>query len=474
MKNTKSNRRGFLKSAATLPLLRFSPLLAPAVSSASTCTPGDYKSLVCVFFEGGADTFNFVLPSGQKYQDYLNVRGPLAVHDSADSGYAPGSPYLNANDSSIGSFGFNGLLPGFRDLYNQNKLAVVCNVGNLAAPTSKQQFQSGAHPLPETLFAHDAQQKLWQTAGNALAESFGWGGLILENKDTCNANANTSAAMSITHANTWLNSPVERYTSIQPSRQIPPLRGYDENISGVSSAVQAVLNNLKNTASGGERSVFEQSIANSIDNTISATQALNDVLIGPEFAVDMDYTSTNTLAAQLETVARLIKARESLNMGRQVFFVNLGGWDTHRNQNTVLERLLPQVNEALTQFQSAIDSLGKENSVTTFTATEFGRTLTASGDGTDHGWGGHAFVMGGSVDGGKIYGDFPDFSVDNNLDDADDGSGTFAGRIIPKIAVSQYGATLGDWMGLTSAEQNSVFPSLLTGSFSNSNLGFMV
>lgn len=474
MVNNTMDRRGFLKRASALPLLRFSPLLAPGLAGASNCTAGDNKSLVCVFLEGGADSFNFVIPAGQKYQDYLSTRGPLAVHSSESNGFAPGSPYLPATDAELGDFGFNNLLSGFRDLYNQNNLAVVCNVGNLAAPTTKQQFQSGSHLLPETLFAHDAQQKLWQTASNGLAESFGWGGLLLENKDTCNDGADTSAALSITHSNTWLTSPMERYTSLKALQQIPPLAGHDEDVYGASPAVRAILKSQNLSASNGARSTFEQSIANSIDNTITATRALNNIVIGNEFSVDMSYGGHNSLAAQLETVARLINARESLNMGRQVFFVTLGGWDTHRAQNTVLSNLLAHVNEALSEFQKAIDSMGKSNSVTTFTASEFGRTLTASGDGTDHGWGGHSFVMGGAVDGGKIYGNFPEFTTVNNPDDADDGSGSFAGRIIPKIATSQYAATLGDWMGLTEAERNSIFPDLANGGFSTDNLGFML
>lgn len=157
-------------------------------------------------------------------------------------------------------------------------------------------------------------------------------------------------------------------------------------------------------------------------------------------------------------------------MGKQVFFVGLSGWDTHSNQNVRIEPLLTELNTALTDFQVAINDMGKANTVTTFTASDFGRTLTTNGDGTDHGWGGHSLVMGGAVDCGKIYGDFPSFASQNNPDDAGDNN-NFAGRIIPKIGVCQFAATLADWMGVIPQEQEDMLTNL--SNFTTKNLEFM-
>lgn len=454
MKNKiNQSRRSFLKSASAIPFLKYSPLLAAAGAiSGSAQAATNPKSLVCVFLLGGADTFSFVVPGGSHYNDYLATRGSLAVQSDQ---------LLSSTDAAYGSFGFNNLLPGLHDLYENDKLAVINNVGNLIRPTSQADFLA-SNSLPQSLFAHDAQQKLWQTGSGNLADSLGWGGSIAQQIAVNNDESSVATSISVAGSNTWLSNLQESYINLNPNASIKRMRG---NLS--SNSTSTVLETLLNQSKNKTGSQFEQQMAEGIFRADSTINGLADALTDHPVS---DMSSVGDLQSQLHLVARMISAREQLNMGRQVFFVGLGGWDTHSNQNVRLTPLLTELNEALTSFQTTIDSMGKTDSVTTFTASDFGRTLTSNGDGTDHGWGGHAFVMGGGVNGGKIYGDFPSFKSSNNLDDAGDDN-NFAGRIIPKIAVAQYGATLAGWMGVSDTERDAMLPNLAN--FSEKDLGFM-
>ncbi|MEE9412764.1 MAG: DUF1501 domain-containing protein [Methylococcales bacterium] len=453
--NNKTNlsRRSFLKHASVVPFLKYSPLLASSSAFANICNANNQKSLVCVFLLGGADSFNFVVPGGSKYNDYLATRGHLAV--SSDQ-------LLASTDRVQGSFGFNNLLPGLHDLYENDQLAIISNVGNLIKPTTQADFAAST-ALPQSLFAHDAQQKLWQTASGHLAESLGWGGSIAEQVANCNASSNISTSISIDGSNTWLTNLQESYVTLSPNASIARMKGHNP-----TSNIRQTLENLLADAKENAESPFKQEIAHGItrakDTADNLADAINDHPVN-------EMSSSGKLGKQLHMVARMISTREQLNMGRQVFFVGLGGWDTHTNQNVRLVPLLTELNAALSSFQSAINSMGKADSVTTFTASDFGRTLTSNGDGTDHGWGGHALVMGGSVKGGQIYGSLPSFSSTNNPDDAGHNNNNFAGRIIPKLSVAQYAATLATWMGVTEPERDAMLPNL--SNFAQKNLGFM-
>lgn len=432
------------------PFLKYSPLLS---SSAAFANSNDQKSLVCVFLLGGADSFNFVVPGGIKYDEYLATRGSLAV---------PRDQLLASVDNAQGPFGFNSLLPGLHNLYENNQLAIISNVGNLIKPTSQQDFAAST-ALPQSLFAHDAQQKLWQTGSGNLAQSLGWGGSIAAQIANCNALSNISTSISIAGSNTWLTNLQESYINLSPNAPIAQMRGHNP-----ASNIQQTLETLLIDAKENADSPFGQQMAHGITRAKRTADNLAGAINNHPVS---NMPTSNRLGRQLHLVARMISAREQLNMGRQVFFVGIDGWDTHTNQNVRLVPLLTELNAALSDFQSAINAMGKTDSVTTFTASDFGRTLTSNGDGTDHGWGGHAFIMGGSVKGGQIYGDLPSFTSTNNPDDAGGSNNNFAGRIIPKISVAQYGATLASWMGVTDFERDIMLPNL--SNFAEKNLGFM-
>ena len=456
MKNSKSiSRRSFLKQAGVLPFLKYAPLLSGSLLASTSALAADcttQQSLVCVFLLGGADSFNFVVPGGNAYNDYANTRGAMAVASE---------DLLPITDAVQGAFGFNSRLPGLHELYQNERLAIISNVGNLIRPTTKADYNASTQ-LPQSLFAHDAQQKLWQTGSGNLADAFGWGGSIAQQIAECNSGSNVATSISAGGSNDWLNNLQQNYISLNPNANIAQMVGLNPS-SSTRETLQALLNESK----AEQGSPFKQQVANAITRADETANSLSVAI--SEHPVD-DFIPTGRLQQQLHLVARMISAREQLNMGKQVFFVGLGGWDTHSNQNVRMIPLLDELNTALTNFQASIDAMGKANSVTTFTASDFGRTLTSNGDGTDHGWGGHSLVMGGAVQGGQIYGSFPSFVSQNNPDDAGD-ENNFAGRIIPTTSVAQFGATLADWMGGSAAEQEIMLPNLAN--FSVKNLGFM-
>ena len=455
LKNT--SRRNFIKGLGTVPFLKYAPYVAGGSALASSTANAmvdcnQAQSLVCVFLLGGADSFNFVMPGGSAYNQYLATRGSIAV---------PAQDLLPATDPNIGNISFNSRLADLHGLYQDNRLAVVSNVGNLIRPTTKANFNASTS-LPQSLFAHDAQQRLWQTGSGNLADTFGWGGSIAQQVSNCNSASQVATSISVDGSNSWLNNIQENYISLNPNARIEQMRGLSS-----SSSTQVALEALLNQSKVDQSSPFEQHVAEAISRADDTANSLSEAV---EDHPVSDFNPTGRLEQQLHLVARLISAREQLNMRKQIFFVGLGGWDTHSSQNERMVPLLTELNSALSSFQAAIDNMNKANTVTTFTASDFGRTLTSNGDGTDHGWGGHSFVMGGAVQGGQIYGSFPSFASQNNPDDAGDND-NFAGRIIPTISVAQFGATLASWMGVSAVEQQLMLPNLRN--FTQKNLGFM-
>ncbi len=462
MKNNNISRRAFLKHAGASVLtannLKYTPLVSGTflgsslVSSVSAAECDLPQSLVCVFLLGGADSFNFIVPTDDRYNQYATTRGAMAVARSN---------LLASTDAVQGEFGFNNRLPGLHDLYENNRLAIVSNVGNLIRPTTKADFNR-ATALPQSLFAHDAQQKLWQTGSGNLSDAFGWGGSIAEHIANCNNRSNIATSISINGSNSWLNNLQQNYIQLNANANIQRMTGYR-----ASSRTQATLEALVAASKAEQAAPFKQQLAHAITRANDTANNLFEAIHDHPLS---SFSPTGDLQRQLHLVARMISAREQLNMGKQIFFVGFGGWDTHSNQNVRMIPLMTQLNSALSNFQAAIDDMGKADSVTTFTASDFGRTLTTNGDGTDHGWGGHSLVMGNRVQGGQIYGALPSFASQNNPDDAGDDE-NFAGRIIPTSSVAQFGATLADWMGVSAAEQQAMLPNLAN--FNQKNLGFM-
>ena len=430
----------------------------------ASCETG--KSLVCIFLAGGADSFNIFVPGGSSYDDYATTRNELAVAES---------DILPVTDADQRSYGFNALLPSLETLFNEQRLAVVSNVGTLIQPTSKSDYL-GTVSLPQSLFAHNTQQKLWQTGAGVVTGStaFGWGGAISANAANCNGNIPVAPAFSMGGSTDWLASASTNYISLNSSVAVERMFGYD-NISdwippNRLSQLGSTLETLVAQGQASGNTLMNRAIANSVGRAADATSELYQALQDNPLP-GMTYSGSNKLASQLHLVARLIASREQLGMQKQVFFVLMGGFDTHSDQLERQPDLFTDLNEAIGGFQETIDGLNLADSVTSFTASDFGRTLGSNGNGSDHGWGGNNFVFGGAVDGGRVVGDIPNFAATNNEDDAGEDDGSFAGRIIPKISVNQYAATLSRWMGVEEADLADALPDLKN--FTETDLGFM-
>lgn len=459
------NRRKLLKQLACLPLANGVSLMAGG-QQAQAMTCGTSKSLVCIFLAGGADSFNMFVPGNAAYNTYRATRGELAVDDNS---------LLEVTDSAQGAFGFNSLLPGLADLYRQDRMAVVANTGTLIRPTSKADYLATSS-LPESLFAHNTQQKLWQTGAGIVSgsSSFGWGGAIGDHAANCNGNISIAPTFSIAGNTDWLSSVNNNYISLNADVAVERMFGYDNQSDWIPSArlnrIGPSLESLIAQGQAARDAKMLNEVSNAVSRATSATSALHTALLDNPLT-QMEYNRKNKLASQLHLVARLIASREQLGMQQQVFFVLMGGWDTHSDQNERSPFLYQEFNEAITSFQFTIDDLSKSSSVTSFTASDFGRTLTSNGNGTDHGWGGHNFVFGDAVDGGRIVGQMPNYAANGNDDDAGDRDGSFAGRIIPQISVNQYAATLARWMGVDESALLGALPDLAN--FAQKDLGFI-
>lgn len=439
------NRRQFLKNCAAVSLLGSGAsamngklgMIGSALAASSDYTAiSDYKSLVCVFLYGGSDSFNMFVPTEDAaYNRYASSRSALAVPKNE----------LLVGDTDTG-IGFNPLLSDLHDMYTAGNMAVLANVGNLIAPITKAEFQLEVpHPnKPNDLFAHNHQQEQWLKGLSSSPASLvgsGWGGRMADLLQQANT-ATLPPSFSVAGSNFWLPGDDIQPIGLNPVTGLSLLSYFDDSAAGAldDMLAQQYAHPLK------------QQAASSFKLAKSASTQINTALEAS--VITSPYNAESRLAAQLRMVARMIKKRESLGMRRQIFFVGAGGWDTHDNQGPRLNALLADLNQSLTDFQNTLVDMQIDDSVTTFTASDFGRTLTINGDGSDHGWGGHYMVIGGAVKGGQLYGTQPSYESG-----ADDDSGD-KGRVIPSLSINQYGAVLAKWMGVASDDISTVFPDL--------------
>jgi uncharacterized protein (DUF1501 family) len=499
----KAARRLVLKQAGAFGALGAGAPLAMSLSAAShaaAATADDYKALVCIFLHGGNDAFNTVLATDDpSWAAYTAVRNQLPDsiallrNVAADASKAAGSParlggVLPISPATVQpgrSFALHPQLGDAQALFNTDKrLAVVANVGPLIEPLSKADYLANAKLKPKKLFSHNDQQSTWLAMAPEGA-TVGWGGRFADALAAGNNNS-MFTAISPGLGSVWMSG-----QSVRPYQvgETGPIRlGTEPDAQGIarvygSEVIGAALERL--VSSARTTHVMANDLANINVRSMQAERVLTAALpaasAGPfGTSAALQYTNVqggkanNPLAVQLQTVARIIAAQGTLGLKRQVFFVSLGAFDTHNTQNKNHADLLAKVNHALRYFDTTLASLGMGNQVTTFTASDFGRSFTSNGDGTDHGWGGHQLVMGGAVQGGDIYGEFPVLAAKNAANNQFDGSPDqlHNGVLLPRISVDQFGATLGRWFGLSTGQLADVFPNLTR--FGNkANLGFM-
>jgi len=413
----------------------------------------DHKSLVCVFLFGGNDSYNMLVPYEQsEYNQYNTVRSSLAISRNA---LLP----LKGNE-----YAFHPSMPDLQTLFNQDKLAVMGNVGPLIQPTTRAQYQNESVALPADLFSHNHQQEFWETGTTATGSQHppGWGGRMIDLLITANSDQTSPALFGLSGNSVWQRGLKPLDFILNPYSGVEPIKAFaDNNWPPYKRSRIAAWQKILQTTSP---SLLNQHLSNTYIQTEERINNLYDQFqAAPE--ITTVFPEGDDLGAQLSTAAKMISIRENLGMKRQMFFIGVGGWDTHGNQLSDHAERLSTLNAGLNSFYNATVELGVENSVTTFTASEFGRTLSINGDGTDHAWAGHHLIMGGAVDGGKVHGEMPELVLDGP-DDSED-----TGRLIPKYAIDQYGATLGKWMGMSDSDLLEVFPNL--NNFNDTDLGFM-
>jgi len=431
---------------ATLAQLRaIGAVAADAVSAGS-----DYKALVCLFLSGGNDGNNLIIPSDPSdYAMYAQSRGGLAV---------PQSQLLNIgtkNYSDGRSYGLHPSLPEVQSLYHQGRIAILANVGTLVQPTTLTQYNSGVG-LPPQLYSHSDQQVQWQSSVPDQPFSSGWGGRVADAVNAMNSNQQISMSISLDGANLFQVGNTVAQMSVNPEG-VSTLAGYQ---SGGNYGAR--YNNLKSVLAEPQADLIGAAFGSAAGGTIAHSEIVSAALAGAP-ALQTVFPGTD-IATQLQMVARMISAAPALGLTRQVFFCQLYGWDLHAAQVETHGPLLAEISAALSAFDAATAELGVRNQVTTFTASDFGRTYNSNGTGTDHGWGSHHLIMGGAVNGGDIYGMMPSLSLGGNDD-------TGRGRWLPSTSVDEYAATLATWFGVSAANLATVLPNL--GRFGTPNLGFV-
>ena len=417
----------------------------------------DYRALVCLFLAGGNDANNVVVPSDSTgYNAYAQGRGALALPKDSLLALAPRTP-----DGR--TFALHPSMPELRELFGVGRLAILANVGTLVVPTTKAQFQGKTVPLPNALFSHNDQQVQWQSSlPDSKLFTSGWGGRLADLTNAFNENNKISMSISLAGQNSFQVGKAVTQYAVSPNGAIQP-NGGGGNIGALRVKARQ---ELLGTA---DENLFETAFAGLTSDAVTDSAMLSSVL-GKEAPFKTVFPTSN-LGQQLRMIARLAALAPTLGLRRQVFFARVGGWDLHDHQvvagataTGAHAKLLADVSQSLAAFSNATDELGIADQVTTFTASDFGRTWTTNGDGSDHGWGSHHFVMGGAVKGGDIYGRMPDFAI-NGPDD------TGRGRWIPSTSVDEYNATLAMWFGVKASDLPVVLPNI--GRFAKPNLGFM-
>ena len=356
---------------------------------------------------------------------------------------------LNGTVSDGRSFGVHPAMPEVQQLYNSGNLAFVANVGTLVEPTTRQGYESGMANLPVGLFSHNDQIEHWQTSVPDKRSGIGWGGRTADLLKSLNSNQNISMNISLSGTNTFqAGTSVVDYAIQSEGTGSVGITRYDQPEGAVDILKKGALESMLDLE---YQNLFEQTFVNtkqmSIDNHHHFSTAIGAV---PPFTTRF---SANEISKSFEMVAKTIAARKALGFKRQTFFIMFGGWDHHDEVINNQMAMLSVVSKALSEFNTALAELGLQEKVTTFTASDFARTLTSNGRGSDHAWGGNHMVMGGAVNGGRIYGDYPALYADNSLD-------TGRGALIPTISCDEYFTELASWFGVSNADLSTVFPNI--------------
>ena len=422
----------FLSSLMNLNLLN---------AAASYNNAGDYKALVCILLAGGNDSFNMLVPSGNdEYLEYATIRSGLAI-DQEDL------LTMTNNMNNGKEFGLHPSMAQVRDLYDMGNLAFLSNVGTLVEPTDLNSYENQTVALPKGLFSHSDQIQQWQTSLPQSKSTTGWGGRMADVLSSLNTNQNVSMNISLSGVNVFQVGNNVFPFAISPNGSIG-INGY---------GLPAPFNQVRTAAID---SLLDAHYANVFEGLYGST-VKNAQLSHAEFSeaienitpLNTTFNQDNSLSRDLEMVAKTIAARNDLGFCRQTFFITFGGWDHHDEVINNQLYMLGVVSEALQEFYNAMVELNLTNDVTTFTVSDFGRTLSSNGNGSDHAWGGNHMIMGGAVNGNQIYGAYPDLYEGNPQD-------VGRGRLLPTTSADEYFADLALWFGVSPSDLDIVLPNI--------------
>lgn len=399
-----------------------------------------YKAIVCLMLSGGNDSFNMLVPKGtSEYQEYANVRTNLALPQNSLRA-------INPTNNVGQELGLHPNLENIQGLFEAGNAAFVANIGALVRPTSMAQFELGNN-LPQGLYSHSDQRLHWQTALPQNLSNLGWGGRLADILHTNNSNQNISMNISLNGVNTFQKGNIIREFATDPE---------GNNVNIAASSGDTFYNNLKRQTLDSllevsYQNIFEKAYA----ETVVGSKA-NNLEFGAALAQGTPFSTSfgvDELSKRLESVARVIAAKGPLGVTNQTFFVQHDGYDTHDNIINEHGELMSDLDGAIYSFYQALEELGMQDDVVLFTASDFGRKLTSNGDGSDHAWGGNSLIVGGSIQGQKIYGDYPSLYLDNPQD-------LGRGRLIPTTSCDELFAELALWMGASTAALPDILPNI--------------
>jgi len=492
MSRSALSRREFLGQAScaavgSLGLLSTLLNLRMANSAAAqglpSADPNDYRALVCLFFAGGMDSYNLLVPapsSGAPYNTYVTTRGGIYDAVANSDGLAlPSASVLGLAAHASDPFGFGvhprcadySGSPGMASLYGQGSLAFVANVGTLAERVTKTTYNNSTARRPRGLYSHSDQVQQWHTSVATEARTIGWAGRAADLLHAGNQDARVSMSISLAGNNTWqtgravFNYNISTSGSSLPSDYASPLA---TPVVGTNSRSAIRTAAIDNQLQQEYQNLLDRTFAQNFRDSIDASAAFKDVFdattLTTLFPGDAAYpypagytASTDparTLGQQFKAILRTIKVRQDLGLRRQTFFLNYGGWDHHDEVIASMDRMVDVVNRCLAAYWQGLGELGLREKVTLYSASDFARTLTSNGAGSDHAWGGNAFVLGGAVNGGRVYGSYPDLALNGPS------IVTSRGVTLPAVSVDEYFAELALWFGVSRANLPLVLPNI--------------
>lgn len=447
------NRRDFLRTSGAAALFAATPGLAYSQVVGGGGSFTDYRALVCVFMFGGNDSYNMLIPNtNAEYAAYAASRQNLALLQSDLLPISPAS-------TGTPDFGLHPAMGGIQGLFQDGNAALVTNVGPLIEPTTKAQYFDRSVTLPPQLFSHNDQQDQWTSLRGNVQSKTGWAGRMADLIRDGVAGQQMATNASLFGSNLFQSADETVAYVMGPNGPV--------QYQGFSTTPGDILNEQRlafgRVVAAQYNTIYERGYAEVQRRAIDAADTVS-MAIANAPTINTVFPQSQ-LGTQLQTVARLIAVRDELQMQRQIFFVATGGFDSHDDQNQNQPGLLGGISDAIAAFHAATEELQIANSVTTFTQSDFGRTLTSNGDGTDHAWAGNQLVAGGAVNGGDLYGSYPLLEIGGPED-------VGGGRMIPSTSADQYAATLAKWFGIPDVDLDIVAPNL--GNFAQRDLGFMI